>query len=301
MPSTCWWRWDKAGPTKWRNVNYLDDIDVQHPDFTDLYDELPLWSAPFGLMLLELVPLWRGMTVVDLGAGTGFLSIELALRCGSDSQIIAIDPWKAAVDRLRRKLVQRGIQNVRVIEEDAAKADLPASSVDLIVSNLGINNFENPDAVFAMCFQAAKPDARLLFTTNLVGHMCEFYDVYRETLIEVGRAERLAALESHVNHRGTVESVKSMITRAGFENLNVTTDSFRMRFADGTALLRHDFIRMGFLPGWKSIVPESSVEKTITALERNLNAVAARNGELAVFVPVACFEARRPSDDVSHG
>jgi arsenite methyltransferase len=294
MPSTCWWHWRKVGPTKWRNVNYLDEIDFQHPDFGDLYDELPLWSAPFGLMLLDRVPIRRGMTVLDLGAGTGFLSVELALRCGSDSQIIAIDPWKAAVERLRRKLTNRGIQNVRVIEEDAAKADLPASSVDLIVSNLGINNFENPDAVFAMCFRIAKPGARLLFTTNLVGHMCEFYDVYRETLIEVGLDDRLAALESHVNHRGTMESVKEMIARAGFENLNVTTDSFRMRFADGTALLHHFFVRVAFMPGWKSVVPEPLVEKTFTTLERNLNAVAARNGEFAVSVPMACFEARKP-------
>ena len=294
MPSTCSWHWGKAGPTKWRNVNYLDEIDLQHPDFGNLYDELPLWSAPFGLMLLDRVPIRRGMIVLDLGAGTGFLSVELASRCGSDSQIIAIDPWKAAVDRLRRKLAQRNIQNVRVIEEDAAKVDLPALSVDLIVSNLGINNFENPDAVFGICFQAAKPDARLLFTTNLVGHMSEFYDVYRETLIEVGLADRLAALEAHVNHRGTVETVKEIIDRAGFECLKVTTDSFRMRFADGTALLQHYFIRMGFMPGWKSIVPDSSVEVTFRALERNLNAVAARNGELAVSVPMACFEARRP-------
>jgi ubiquinone/menaquinone biosynthesis C-methylase UbiE len=275
-------------------VNYLDEIDFQHPDFGDLYDELPLWSAPFGLMLLELVPIRRGMTVLDLGAGTGFLSVELATRCGSDSQIIAIDPWKAAVDRLRRKLAHRGIHNVRVMEEDAAKADLPASSVDLIVSNLGINNFENPNAVFAMCYRITKPGARLLFTTNLVGHMCEFYDVDRETLIEVGLADRLAALEAHVNHRGTVESVNEMIGRAGFESLKVTTDCFRMRFADGTALLQHYFIRIGFMAGWKSIVPDSSVEVTFNALERNLNAVAARNGEFTVSVPTACFEARRP-------
>jgi len=36
-------------------VNYLEEIDYQKPEFGDLYDELPLWSAPFGLMLLEQV------------------------------------------------------------------------------------------------------------------------------------------------------------------------------------------------------------------------------------------------------
>ena len=33
-------------------VSYLDEIDSTTPEFVDLFDELPLWSAPFGLMLL---------------------------------------------------------------------------------------------------------------------------------------------------------------------------------------------------------------------------------------------------------
>lgn len=33
-------------------MHYLDDIDFGTTEFRDLYDELPLWSAPFGWMLL---------------------------------------------------------------------------------------------------------------------------------------------------------------------------------------------------------------------------------------------------------
>lgn len=275
-------------------MKYLNEIDLTHPDIGDLYDDLPLWSAPFGLLLLDRVPVQRGMTVLDLGAGTGFLTTELAWRCGSDSQIIAVDPWTAAVSRLRRKLAYRGIGNVRVLEQDAATAQLPDSSIDLIVSNLGINNFEDPEGLLSMCFRVAKPDSRLLFTTNVVGHMCEFYDVFRETLTELGMTDRLPALDAHINHRGTIESVNDMLNRAGFENLGLTTGSFRMRFADGSALLHHYFIRLGFIPGWKSVIPDSLVEKTFGVLERNLNSVAARCGEFAVSVPMVCFEARKP-------
>src|SRR5208282_1926821 len=64
-------------------MTYLDEIDYKTPDFADFYDELPLWSAPFGLMLLEHVSLRPGMTILDVGAGTGFITIELAQRCGS--------------------------------------------------------------------------------------------------------------------------------------------------------------------------------------------------------------------------
>lgn len=58
-------------------MQYLESIDYQTPEFGDLYDELPLWSAPFGLMLLDQVTLRPAMTILDVGAGTGFMTIEL--------------------------------------------------------------------------------------------------------------------------------------------------------------------------------------------------------------------------------
>lgn len=53
-------------------MKYLEEVNYKTPEFGDLYDELPLWSAPFGQMLLEHVTLRRGMTILDVGAGTGF-------------------------------------------------------------------------------------------------------------------------------------------------------------------------------------------------------------------------------------
>ena len=105
-------------------MNYLDPIDYQAPDFGDFYDELPLWSARFGMMLLEEVELRPGITILDVGAGTGFLSIELAQRCGAEARVIAIDPWVAAIERLDRKAGRLGVHNMSTIVEDIAKIDL---------------------------------------------------------------------------------------------------------------------------------------------------------------------------------
>ena len=275
-------------------MNYLDEIDYKAPEFGDLYDQLPLWSAPFGLMLLERVPLRPGITILDVGAGTGFIAIELAQRCGSAAKVIAVDPWEAAMKRLARKLEHLGLQNVRTLVQDAATIDLPDASVDLIVSNLGINNFDDPQATLRTCFRVAKPGADLFLTTNLVGHMAEFYEAYRSVLVELGFTGQLAALDAHINHRATVDSVRAMLEREGFKFVKAATRSFRERFVDGSALLRHYFIRLGFVPGWKSVAPTKAVEATFAALERRLNALAAERGELSLTIPAACIQARKP-------
>ena len=275
-------------------MQYLEPIDTESPEFGDLYDELPLWSAPFGLMLLDRVEVRRGITILDVGAGTGFLSIELAQRCGADAVVIAVDPWDAAMARLKRKLHHMGIHNVRTVVSSVVDLDLPDASADLIVSNLGINNFQEPEAALRSCFRIAKPGAKLFLATNLAGHMEEFYQAYRSVLLELGFSEQLTALDEHVNHRATVDSVRALLERAGFDFMDAAHCSFRERFADGSSLLRHHFMRLAFMPAWKNLAPPGHIERTFAALEHRLNSIAAERRELSLSIPAACIQACKP-------
>ena len=53
------------------------------PEFVETFDEVPLWSASFGLLLLKHVELKPDLKVVDIGSGAGFPLIELAERLGN--------------------------------------------------------------------------------------------------------------------------------------------------------------------------------------------------------------------------
>lgn len=57
-----------------------------------------------------------------------------------------------------------------------------------------------------------------------------------------------------------------------------------MWFADGSSFLRHYFIRLGFLEGWKSIVKSEVVEDTFKALEQRLNKFASKRRELSLTI-----------------
>jgi hypothetical protein len=52
--------------------------DLNKPATVALYDELPLWSAMGGLLLLEYVPLVGGTRVLDIGCGAGFPALATA-------------------------------------------------------------------------------------------------------------------------------------------------------------------------------------------------------------------------------
>lgn len=62
-----------------------EPLDWQAPAIVEIYDEVSLWSAPFGKVLLDNIPMNASWTVVDLGFGTGFPLIELAQQ--SENQV----------------------------------------------------------------------------------------------------------------------------------------------------------------------------------------------------------------------
>ncbi|MFA6599232.1 MAG: hypothetical protein WCS69_16030 [Ignavibacteriaceae bacterium] len=43
----------------------------------EVLDELPIWSAPFGLKLLNAIEYKRNLFILDIGFGTGFPLTEL--------------------------------------------------------------------------------------------------------------------------------------------------------------------------------------------------------------------------------
>jgi ubiquinone/menaquinone biosynthesis C-methylase UbiE len=136
---------------------YLNYKFEDNENFINTFDEAPLWSTSFGLLLLKHLDLKPNLKVLDIGTGAGFPLMELAERMGSSCKLYGIDPWLNAARRARQKIENYGLSNVELIESSAENLPFEKDSIDLIVSNLGINNFDNPKVVFNECHRVLKP------------------------------------------------------------------------------------------------------------------------------------------------
>src|ERR1700733_13054518 len=170
-------------------TGYLSWEFADPPEFVSTYDELPLWSAPFGLMLLKHLELKHGTTLLDIGSGSGFPLLELAQRLGSSAQCYGVDPWVNANNRVREKINNYGVTNVQMIDRTAEDLPFGDASISLIVSNLGINNFADPDKVLKECCRVLTTDGKIAITTNLNGHWREFYEQFAATLQNFSRLD----------------------------------------------------------------------------------------------------------------
>lgn len=264
-------------------------------DFKELpimFDELPLWSAPFGLKLLDAVKYKVGITALDIGFGTGFPLTELAMRLGNTTTVYGIDPWKEAIERARQKIAYYRIDNIKLIEGVAESIPLPHCSVDLIVSNNGLNNVADLLKVVSECSRICKPGAQFVQTMNLNKSMIEFYDVFEEVLAKKQMNEEIDKMHAHIySKRKPLDEIVEILEQKGFSVVEALEDSFKYRFTDATAMFNHYFIRLAFMESWIQLLPPEKVSEVFEEVEQILNGKAAFAGQMVLTVPFVMINA----------
>jgi arsenite methyltransferase len=274
-------------------TDYLNYKFEDNETFINTFDEAPLWSASFGLLLLKHLELKPNQTVIDIGAGAGFPLMELAGRMGNSCKLYGIDPWKNAIKRAKQKIENYDYKNVELIEASADKIPFDENSIDLIVSNLGINNFDKPKVVFKECSRVLKPKSKLAITSNINGHWKVLYQIFYATLQKLGKDKLIAVLKKDEEHRGSIETVSKLFTDNGFKISRHFEESFEMKFVDGSSFLNHHFVKLGWLTTWMTLFPKEEWQEIFSALERNLNDYSTNNNGLILTVPMAYIEGEK--------
>lgn len=112
---------------------------TSHHDFADVeqwsavFDDpkRDAWQKPAALVAaLGLAP---GMTVADVGAGTGYLSRYLSEAVGPTGTVLAVDTEPTLVAHLRTRAEKDGLANVVPVLASPANPRLPARGVDLVL------------------------------------------------------------------------------------------------------------------------------------------------------------------------
>jgi len=273
-------------------TDYLkNEFDFESDELLEVLDEVPLWSAPFGIKLLERVKLRKNIKALDIGFGAGFPLTEIAMRLGPSSKVYGIDPWEAASRRVKKKLKVYGISNVELLNGVCEELPIEANQIDLLTSNNGINNVSDLDKALSECARVAKPGAQFIQTVNLNTTMTEFYETLEKCLLNIGAGNEVETIRAHIySKRKPLQEFTKRIEQSGFEVTDVSEHKFQYTFMDGTAMLNHYFIQLAFLPDWKNLVHEKQREDIFRSVELELNRIAEQNGSVKLSVPFVVID-----------
>lgn len=270
---------------------YLSN-DFDFVKLIDVFDELPLWSAPFGLKLLDYIDYRLNMSAIDIGFGTGFPLTEIALRLGDSSVVYGIDPWKEAMERARKKIDYYGLTNVRLIECVAELIPLGDDSIDLITSNNGLNNVNDLDKALSECTRIIRHGGQFVQTMNTDLSMFEFYGQLERVLTELLLQHEVELMREHISQkRPPVDKMISLIQSHGFIIKDLEHAQFDYRFANGTAMLNHYFIRLAFMDSWIKLLPPDKAGQIFDTIEARLNEQSVLSGGFKLSIPYVLINA----------
>ena len=105
---------------------------------------------------------------VDLGAGTGFVALALAPLAGS---VLAVDISPVMAESLAARAARAGLGNVATTVADLRAFQLPAASVNLVVSSYALHHLRDEDkrALAAQAARWLRPGGRIVVADMMFG------------------------------------------------------------------------------------------------------------------------------------
>ena len=96
-------------------------------DVAKSYQHASLFQREHGKKLIDDVQIHRGYVILDLGCGTGELSVYLSELVGEDGRVVAVDP-----DSYRVEVARESHRQVKNLEfQEGSSASFPENCPDL--------------------------------------------------------------------------------------------------------------------------------------------------------------------------
>ena len=119
------------------------------------------WLADATAAMLDAAHIARGMQVLDIAAGAGDQTLDIARRVGPDGSVLATDISAAILQFAQENAQRAGLANVETRVDDAEALSVEAASFDAVVCRLGLMFCPEPVLALRQAYRALKPGGQV--------------------------------------------------------------------------------------------------------------------------------------------
>ena len=172
----------------YEHPNIPDSIQRFESNGRDVFDHRQEIVAALGLK--------PGMTVADVGAGTGLFTRLFSPVVGATGKVYAVDIAKEFIDHIETLAHEQKMDNIVGVVCKQDSVELPPNSVDLVFICDTYHHFEFPQRTMHSIYEALKPNGQIVLidyhriqgksSDFVMGHVRAGQEVFTQEIVDAG-------------------------------------------------------------------------------------------------------------------
>lgn len=213
------------------------------------YDSTKAPQIDAGKELIAMAKVRDADAILDIGCGTGKLTVELA-RLASKGFVVGIDPSEEMLKKART--VSNQVKNISLVQIPAQSMDFN-ERFDLAFSNSALQWVKEQQQVMESVYRSLKHRGRIAFQLPADNFCKEFFN-YTKNAIDILHYEKFFTEWKSPWYFPIDEEYKGKLKAAGFKNINVFYKDYSLVFENINDIL--DWWASAGLRPYLSVLPE---------------------------------------------
>ncbi|MCX7923200.1 MAG: methyltransferase domain-containing protein [Clostridia bacterium] len=156
------WRFSRNALIDWLSSGDSQAYSASEGDPRDFFDEVaPEWEEirksyydeSIKNSLINLNILDKNMTVIDLGAGDGYISRAIAKFV---KKVLAVDISREMLKELKKKAKESSIRNIQTVESDGQEIPVEDEAVDMVCASMYLHHMDQPEVALKEIYRVMK-------------------------------------------------------------------------------------------------------------------------------------------------
>ncbi len=233
----------------------MSTVKLDNQLLAERYDQVSDGQFKNGLVLIEKLGIREGQTVLDIGCGTGRLTLNVAKLVGPGGKVIGIDPSQNRIEIAARKSGEKPKSNISFEIGNSNELDhFKSKSFDVVYLNVVLHWILDKKDALNQIYRILKPGGRLGITT---GNKDKPYTV-KSIIIEILQRPRYSGVSGAKKEHSSpvnIRELELLIMESGFKEFEMTCKKDPRYFE--TPLKCIEYVEASLFGNFLTNVPEN--------------------------------------------
>lgn len=236
------------------------------------------WLGPATDVMLDMARVGPGSRVLDVAAGAGDQTLQVAERIGAQGHVLATDIAPNILAFAAENARNAGYTNVKTAAMDGENLDVPGETFDAVISRVGLIYLPNQQKALASMKIALKPGGRVAAIVYSTPENNRFFSIPVSIIRRRAALPPPAAGQPGPFSLGGPEVLEEVFRQAGFRDVQSRLIAAPVKLQSAAECVRFEKESFGALHQMLSGLDDAGREAAWAEIEQELKAFERTSG-----------------------